>query len=79
MRGRPERQAARSDGTMVMQSDVAADFDRLAVYYDLEHHDITDDLPVLTEFARASPGPILELPAAPAACCRRWRRPDSRL
>ena len=46
---------------MVMQSDVAADFDRLAVYYDLEHHDITDDLPVLTEFARASPGPILEL------------------
>ena len=47
---------------MVVQSDLSADFDRLAVYYDLEHHDITDDLPVLAEFARASPGgPILEL------------------
>ncbi|MAG34776.1 MAG: methyltransferase type 12 [Dehalococcoidia bacterium] len=37
------------------------DFDRLAVYYDLEHHDITDDLQPLAEFARASSGPILEL------------------
>ncbi len=46
---------------MVVQADDSADFDRLAVYYDLEHHDITDDLPVLTEFARAAPGPILEL------------------
>ena len=46
---------------MVVQPEDSADFDRLAVYYDLEHHDITDDLPVLTEFARASPGPILEL------------------
>ncbi len=46
---------------MVVQSDVSADFDRLAVYYDLEHHDSTADLPVLSEFARASPGPILEL------------------
>ena len=39
----------------------AADFDRLAAYYDLEHEDIADDLPLYTEFARAAPGPVLEL------------------
>jgi len=46
---------------MQIEQPLPVDFDRLAVYYDLEHQGITEDLTVLGEFARASSGPILEL------------------
>src|SRR3954467_13568075 len=36
-------------------------FDRLARYYDWEHHDYDADIPLYLDFARRTGGPILEL------------------
>jgi SAM-dependent methyltransferase len=46
------------------------DFDRLALYYDLEHDDYVDDIPLYAGFARATPegAGILELACGTGRC-----------